>query len=149
MSNGSFAVSRPFTLSWNIRVHDMAVDIGHIQFGQVLDTSTFVGDEDSSAEAHGLQVIEASPSWKDFALPIFINELVLADNPNQEYVYNGPAYEQASFTNDAFHFVAWWALRGCGFGSFYVRTAGGIPLIDNEGLSKDTIKSIFELIKLP
>lgn len=149
MNNGHFSVNRPFTLSWNIRIHDMAVDTGFIRFGQVLDTNSFVGDEDEGAGNAGLQVIEVSPSWKDFALPIFINEMVLADTPAPGYVYTGPAYEEATFKNDAFWFEAWWSLKGCGFGSFYVRTIQGTPHIDNECMGKVSIKQIFDLIQLP
>jgi hypothetical protein len=75
--------------------------------------------------------------------------MVLADTPAPGYVYTGPAYEEATFKNDAFWFEAWWSLNGCGFGSFYVRTIQGTPHIDNECMGKASIKQIFDLIQLP
>lgn len=151
MNNGSFVVSRPFELSWHIRVHDMAVDMGKISFGQVVDPGSFVGDEDADAETNVIQVVEVSPSWKDFALPIFINELVLADAPmsSSDTLVGVPAYEEASFVIDNFHTEVLWCLKGCGFGNFYLRTIGGTPHLDNECMNKGTIKRIFDLIQLP
>lgn len=149
MSNGKIVVSRPFELSWHIRVHDLALDIGKIRFENVVDPSSFVGDESDDADAYVIQVVEASPSWKDFALPILINEMVLADADVPNVIPDVPAYEEASFVIDTFSVEILWALKGCGFGNFYMRTIGGTPHLDNECLGKNTIKRVFDLIQLP
>lgn len=148
MSNGRVVASRPFELSWRIRVHDMAVDMGKIRFDNVVDPTSFVGDESEDSEVDCIQVVECSSSWKEFALPIFINEMVLADYPESK-LQNVPAYEEASFVVDVGHADLFWQMKGLGFGNFYLRTIGGTPHLDNECVGKQTIKEIFELITLP
>lgn len=148
MSNGKIVFSRPFELSWHIRVHDLALEMGKIRFENVVDESSFVGDESDDADRYVIKVVEASPSWKEFVLPIFINELVLAD-PSGEPLQNVPVYEEAAFVIDNFSVEMLWALKGCGFGNFYLRTIGGTPHIDNECMSKASIKRVFDLIQLP
>lgn len=147
----SFIVSRPFELSWNIRINDMANDIGKIRFEKVVDETSFVGDETPGAEEDLYRVVECSPSWKNFALPVLINELTLSDEPMsaRDTFDNVPAYEEATFVIDNFHVVIWWSLSGCGFGSYYLRTMGGHPHLDNECMNKGTIKRVFDLIQLP
>lgn len=151
MSNGSFAVCREFELSWTIRVSDLAVDMGKIRFEKVVDPTSFVGDEDVSADEDLYRAVECSPSWKNFALPIFINEMVLQDDPwtPGDTIDNVPVYEEASFVLDVGGTTIWWGLRGCGFGSYYLRTIGGTPHLSNECMNKGTIKKVFDLIQLP
>lgn len=147
----SFVVDRPFELSWNIRVNDLAVDIGKIRFEKVIDDTSFVGDETEGADEDLCRVVEVSPSWKDFVLPILINELNLADEPwaKSDIIQNVPQYEEASFVIEGGVVGIWWGLKGCGFGNYYLHTIGGYPHLSNECMNKGTILEVFRQIALP
>lgn len=153
MSNGNFSVNEAFTLKWVVQYSDVADSYGQIVFAPL--GIELVGDEaDQVLSDDSIRVISASADWATI-LPIFINEMVLEDEPMSDAgVVECPAYESAAFTMtgpDGLPVEAhiWWSLRGCGFGQYHLRCAGGFPHLSNECMSKRTIQMVFNQIQLP
>lgn len=149
MLNASFDPIWRFTLNWEVRYSDLMVSRGFLKFDQVVDPTSFVGDETEGSDEDIIKLVAWEGNWKEIA-PIFVNEMTLQDTDAEMAPFRAevPGYEAASFwlSNDVPGIYANWGVRGCGFGQYYITLSGGYVSINNEWTSKNTILTVLQSI---